>query len=467
MQLLVTIVIVGAIALADAAQPKPVENVAWTMALAGGLIVALLAQALAIRHVVLGSAGDVLGGAGDPTSNRPVREHGRFEQGHLIIWFALSWAFLCFVRWPAVVRHNWGLDRFVLLDEVLIVLPVLAPLVLSWFVFYDLELSRGVALAQSAGWGRALWRRCRFAWCSARIYLGLLLVPMFALILLRDLVGQFGTLQMVESTWVSLALLVALALGFPWCIRLAWRTESLPAGALRTGLSEEAQLRRVELADIRIWYTGGRITNALVAGFVPHLRDVLLSDRLLVDYPVEQIRAVFAHELAHIRGQHLWLRGALLVFAVISWLGLRNVCFGDSLRLEAEAEPAQYAVLSASLLLLVAILCFAWFVFGPYCRRLEHEADVDACRREDQLAPPADRDVEHYLTTLRRLRGRGGPDKVSWLHPSLSQRIDLIERLANDEQAYNRYCQHSRDLRRVVIVLTATATAIWSWHVLF
>ena len=43
------------------------------------------------------------------------------------------------LRWQDVVRGNWRLDRWPLVDELVILFPVLLPMVISWGIFYQLQ----------------------------------------------------------------------------------------------------------------------------------------------------------------------------------------------------------------------------------------------------------------------------------------------------------------------------------------
>ena len=49
----------------------------------------------------------------------------RVSSCHTAVWLAASVATIYVFRWHDVVRAEWGLDRFVLVDEILILMPVL------------------------------------------------------------------------------------------------------------------------------------------------------------------------------------------------------------------------------------------------------------------------------------------------------------------------------------------------------
>ena len=72
----------------------------------------------------------------------------RVSSCHTAVWLVASIATIYVFRWHDVVRAEWGLDRFVLVDEILILMPVLLSLLASWAVFYDLKSTDELAAPQ-------------------------------------------------------------------------------------------------------------------------------------------------------------------------------------------------------------------------------------------------------------------------------------------------------------------------------
>src|SRR5690606_31987071 len=80
---------------------------------------------------------------------------------------------------------------------------------------------------------------------------------------------------------------------------------------------------RVRFREVLLWRTFGGMVNAAVMGMLAPLRYILLSDALLEHLPAEQVEAVMAHEVAHIRKRHLvWL----LVLSGSAMVLLQLVC---------------------------------------------------------------------------------------------------------------------------------------------
>ncbi|MFC6764388.1 M48 family metalloprotease, partial [Natrinema soli] len=72
-----------------------------------------------------------------------------------------------------------------------------------------------------------------------------------------------------------------------------------------------------------------KTANALVAGTVPGLRYVFLTDYLLAECDDDELRAILAHEFGHVAGRHLWQRGLLTVAVFGAWiLGVQRFGLG-------------------------------------------------------------------------------------------------------------------------------------------
>lgn len=61
-----------------------------------------------------------------------------------------------------------------------------------------------------------------------------------------------------------------------------------------------------------------KTANAMVAGTVPGLRYVFLTDYLLEECSDDELRAILAHEFGHVAGRHLWQRGLLTVGVIVA-----------------------------------------------------------------------------------------------------------------------------------------------------
>ncbi len=83
-----------------------------------------------------------------------------------------------------------------------------------------------------------------------------------------------------------------------------------------------------------------KTANALVAGTVPGLRYVFLTDYLLTECDDDELRAILAHEFGHVAGRHLWQRG-LLTVAVFGAAARAGPARGGHRRAPRGAPPPQ------------------------------------------------------------------------------------------------------------------------------
>ena len=150
---------------------------------------------------------------------------------------------------------------------------------------------------------------------------------------------------------------------------------SLPPSALRDRMEAMCVMHRLKFRDILLWPTHNRIANALVMGVTPRFRYVLLSDLLLAEMSDEQIEAVFAHELGHVKHAHMiwyivFMKVLVLVLAVIG-LGL-------------EVAQKHWLKIPAWMPMDLVTVAFGFgaflLAFGYVSRRFERQADVFAAR---------------------------------------------------------------------------------------
>jgi Zn-dependent protease with chaperone function len=393
----------------------------------------------------------------------------------LVLWLGSAAIVLAGLGWTRLVRINWGLQHAILVDDVLILLPVLAPLVLSWTVWHDVdrELRRRMGLPASPGQAemaqernpdRALGarrfhlhgqNRWSYVGVHTRHYLGILVVPVLTVLGFQDAARHLLP-EADDGTLLAAAhvpALVLLAMLFPSLLRHVWQTRPLDPGPLRDRLEGTAQRAGFKARDILVWNTGGMMLNAAVAGFVPVFRYVFLTDGLLNRLSDEQIQAVFGHEIGHLRYRHLLLR-IVAMFAPIGLCLLVDGVFPGFLRqLGAHlVSEGEYTPLAMGVLALGGLAGYLLFVFGPYCRLLEGQADLFGCRA---LAATAQAEpLATYVSALEDLATAGAIDRErsSWQHASIADRVAFLRRIASDPVFESRF--HRRVLMLSGLLLT-------------
>jgi STE24 endopeptidase len=248
--------------------------------------------------------------------------------------------------------------------------------------------------------------------------------------------------------------LVLLAILFPSLLRHVWQTRPLDPGPLRDRLEGTARRAGFKARDILVWNTGGMMLNAAVAGFVPLFRYVFLTDGLLNRLSDAQIQAVFGHEIGHLRHRHLFLR-IVAMFAPVGLGLLIDGVFPGFLRQVGARITAEGDMLPVAMgvLALVGLAGYLLFVFGPYCRLLEGQADLFGCRA---LAAAAQAEpVATYVSALEDLATAGAIDRErsSWQHASIAARVEFVRRIASDPAFELRFHRRIQVLSGLLLAL--------------
>jgi len=414
MQIAVLLAVVTAVTISENAPHRPVSLEMQRLALALG------AMGLVVLFAAAGSVAVAAALRADRASCAvPLKWFERLQRVHALLWLEVVAVVLYRLNWAQLVRYNWGLDRVVLLRDVLVFLPVWLPWVLSWAAFYEVERSVQRTLCPAAD-SAARYARVRFAWSQTRQGLGLILIPVLALLAVEELVGLWTPdwLRGGHRWWLHLALLLAIVIAFPAFLKRLWDTTPMADSLLRGRLWETSFEFGIGCREFRVWNTDYRILNAAVAGFVPAMRYVFFTDALLKHLDDGHVEAVLLHELGHVRRHHLPLR--MLLLGLPLWF---FVCFhllaprvidpllgGDLSMWQAGLPPL------AAIWLPVALTIYAMGTLAWYSRWLEFDADL--CVLEQRKTVP----FIGALYELARLSGKPTRHR-SWLHPSVDERV--------------------------------------------
>ncbi len=221
-----------------------------------------------------------------------------------------------------------------------------------------------------------------------RLQLLFSIAPILVLLALRDILGlvlppifhQISWLRdqqsLIEAT-ISVPSAGAILLLGPEILRRVLDTEPLPDSPLRRRLEDLCRQHNVGFHEVLLWKTRHQMGNAAVMGFVPRFRYFLMSDLLLETMSDEQIEAVFAHEIGHIKHKHLFW---LLASVAGLMLGMAGP---GSIIVDAMEHLHQHMWLPETLQMIIlmggGLAIFALF-FGYVSRKFERQADVFAAR---------------------------------------------------------------------------------------
>ena len=232
----------------------------------------------------------------------------------------------------------------------------------------------------------------------------------------------------------TLSSAVLLFMAAPLLVRGALGLRVLEPGALRARLDQLASDAGAPIRAIYVWPTGGLVANAMVLGVIPGTRAVILTDRLIERLRDDELDAVMAHELGHVRRRHLlWF--IVVIIAAFTFGGLIMEplwpLFG-AVQVES-AFDATRILLSAGGAFAVGLWIFGWA-----SRRFERQADAFAVQllsgRTGAVAatPQAISSVVQALLGVCRSTG-ASPSRHSWRHGSIASRVDALEAMEGVE----------------------------------
>ncbi len=242
--------------------------------------------------------------------------------------------------------------------------------------------------------------------------------------------GRFLDTTEGEVTYFLLFLFVVAVIG-PAMIQKFWRCKPLEAGDHRKRIENLCQKADLAYADILYWpIFGGKMITAGVMGLLKKFRYILVTPSLLRLLEPEEIDAVIAHEIGHVKRKHLLFYLLFFVgYMLLSYVTFDIILFGI-----IYAEPVywfinktgfdQTTIFSAlfSLVIIFIFLIYFRFIFGFYMRNFERQADIYVYALFDSAKP--------LISTLEKIVTTSGQsaDRPNWHHFSIKERIDYLQK---------------------------------------
>ena len=252
----------------------------------------------------------------------------------------------------------------------------------------------------------------------------------------------------------------------PLAIVRLWGCTPLPPGPARQRIEEFCRSQRLRFADILLWpLFEGRMLTAGVMGLTGRFRYLLVTPALLESTTPEEIEAVMAHELGHVKRFHLQLYLLLFLgFALLSQVSsapllvlLLGSDFFYQLITLTGLGPDTLLSLAGATIVFALLLVYFRFIFGFFMRNFERQADLYALSAMGH-ASPLIRVFEKIALLSGNIR-----DLPSWHHFGLGQRIDFLRRC---EKEPGRIPRHHRKVHLALIlyamVMLTTTLAAWS-----
>ncbi|HEY1861321.1 MAG TPA: M48 family metallopeptidase [Gemmataceae bacterium] len=379
-------------------------------------------------------------------------------------------------QWGWTVQQLSGPDRPLFPGaEFLVLAPLVTGLILSWCCFYsadrafhnvpappnlDRAFEQGLVQpepAQTPFWSR--WSHLSF---HLRHNLALVCVPVVLIVLVKAIGRLIPNSE--ANNWQQAASLVGMAatgcifLAMPWVLRVLLALKPLPDGPMRDRLLAASRRLNFRCSNVLLWNTRGHVANAMVAGVLPWLRYVILTDRLLQELTPEEIEAVFGHEIGHIKHHHmLFYLGFLLASIATLWAGY---CLLQD-QFEDWWVVKEFPELTIPPFI-VAVGVYLFVVFGFLSRRCERQADLYGCRAvscfrkdcfdhasEQELAPVAcglcPTGIHTFMDALEKVGHLNGISRdrpgflQSWQHSTIARRVHFLAQVLADQRVETRF----------------------------
>jgi hypothetical protein len=232
-----------------------------------------------------------------------------------------------------------------------------------------------------------------------------------------------------------MALLASTVLVMPVVLGWLLRTRRLPAGPLRSALEADLARQGIRVGGIEQVDTGGLIANAAYLGLTLRSSRIFITDALLGVMPQDEIRAVFAHEVAHGTRRHLlWI---LLLF-----VGLLLVSH----------VAADYVTGSWAAAFLLALPMIGGLVaFVAISRRFEVEADL--------VGAESIGDADAFNRALVRVGAIAGKplDRHGLRHYAIAARTAIVRACALDPAARADWSKRIRGAKLAILALLVLA----------
>lgn len=183
--------------------------------------------------------------------------------------------------------------------------------------------------------------------------------------------------------------------------------------------------------SVKYWETHGNVVNAVVLGVFSIGRKLIVSDGLLNQFNNEQLQAIVRHEVAHIRYQHQSWRLSVLLLPIavltgVSWMTQASV--------EHIFEKTGFSSFHLLLISTGLYVGYVYVLMGNLARLMEYQSDLyaDSLTRTDEI--DSEGKTSTPMVEALRLLAQMYPGLTrtrTWLHPSLLDRIVLLQRASS------------------------------------
>lgn len=372
--------------------------------------------------------------------------------------------------WMDAVRLAIG--NLVLVDEVVALIPLLCVLVCGWWAHYPIERRVREAIMlrvlDAGGVIRAIEGRWANVLLHVRHEMLLVLVPVLLIMGLGEVISWVETSpaawlremrygeHLIGALFIA-GVLVVLA-GTPVLLRYLWDTSAMPEGPLRSRIERVCSRWGVRVRELLVWGTHYSMGNAAVMGLFGRARYILLTDALLETLEENEIEAVAAHEVAHVKQRHMpWLAGAILApVTLIGGLVEGMVALWPGL----DADGPGFVLIAGAFTVVVLV-----GVLGHVSRRFEWQADAFSVRHLSEVqgvSRASEEAAASMSSALLRVAAMAGmsESRGSWRHGSIAERRARIGALVGQDVEDLAIDREVRRVKRWILVGCVLAAGV-------
>lgn len=207
----------------------------------------------------------------------------------------------------------------------------------------------------------------------------------------------------------------------PYLIRLIFRGYELKDERIDRALKRLIAVTGMDIKPEKIYAIKGRTANAAVSGLFRKAQYIFFTDKLLERMNEEEISAILAHELAHVKHKHM----PRMLLAVLLWMCVVQVFIRlTALNAYFQTIDEYWQMWASGGLTAVNFYLLVLLVLFPLSRRHEYQADATAARWVG---------IDCYKQALYRLHQLNDrlkpPRKVLaklGTHPTLQERLERV-----------------------------------------
>ncbi|MFH2045707.1 MAG: M48 family metalloprotease [Pseudomonadota bacterium] len=262
-----------------------------------------------------------------------------------------------------------------------------------------------------------------------------------------------------EFAFIILFLFI-IAITGPAIILKIWRCKPIEQGEHRFLIEAMCNRAGVKFSEILYWpLFGNRMITAGVMGLAKRFRYILVTKPLLRVLDPDEVKAVIAHEIGHVKRHHLafyllFFLGYIIVSFSVFDLILYAGIYAKPLFLFLSSSGVEYSTvisISSGILIIATFLVYFRFIFAYFMRNFERQADAYVYSLFSSAKP--------LISAFQKISYISGQpsDKPNWHHFSIKERIEYLYKCEDDKsfiKRQDRKIQKSIAVYLVCLIIT-------------